>query len=74
MGTENLPPPWQTFSSRFGGQQLARASEITSRDAASAWSRKAGTGFPPARSPLLRSSFGLTLRRAKAGRKHSCAN
>src|SRR5262249_8172381 len=36
-------------------------------------SRKVGTGFPPARSPWQASSFGLTLRRAKAGRKRSCA-
>jgi hypothetical protein len=28
------------------------------------------TGFPPARSPWRHSSFGLTLRRAKAGRKN----
>ena len=33
-----------------------------------------GTGFPPARSPWHRSSCGLTLRRAKAGRKTSCSN
>ena len=36
--------------------------------------RFAITGFPPARSPRQGSSFGLTLRRAKAGRKRSCAS
>src|SRR5215475_641916 len=32
-----------------------------------------GTGFPPARSPCTVVSCGMMLRRAKAGRKRSCA-